>query len=240
MVKDNTTYRIVSDERGSPRLVVNSATGEIAQELDYDVYGRIAHDTNPGFQPFGFAGGLYDTDTGLTHFGARDYDAETGRFISRDPINFAGGDTNLYTYALGDPVNLIDPVGLRSWNPINLVKNVASKTVDVVSNAASKTGDVVSDVARATDSEMKMVGCWLSQPETWYELGGGLTKAAAGCIVGAVAGEVAMDLPATTWLVVATGQPEIMLLLPTAGCITTAIASTQYSGPDLLNFPRTP
>ena len=35
-------------------------------------------DTNPGFQPFGFAGGMYDAATGLVRFGARDYDAETG------------------------------------------------------------------------------------------------------------------------------------------------------------------
>ena len=53
MVKDGKTYRIVSDERGSPRLIVNSETGEVAQELEYDFYGRVNKDTNPGFQPFG-------------------------------------------------------------------------------------------------------------------------------------------------------------------------------------------
>jgi RHS repeat-associated protein len=61
----------------------------------------ITADTNPGFQPFGFAGGLYDVDTGLTRFGARDYDAFTGRWTSKDPIRFAGGDANLYGYVLG-------------------------------------------------------------------------------------------------------------------------------------------
>jgi RHS repeat-associated protein len=68
-------------------------------------------DTNPGFQPFGFAGGLYDAETGLTRFGARDYDAETGRWTSKDPIRFEGGDANLYGYVLGDPVNFTDPSG---------------------------------------------------------------------------------------------------------------------------------
>jgi RHS repeat-associated protein len=118
MVKDGTTHRIVSDERGSPRLIANSTTGEIAQELEYDSYGRVTKDTNPGFQPFGFAGGLYDSDTGLTHFGARDYDAETGRFISQDPLDFAGEDTNLYAYVNGDPVNLVDPMGLLGWDTV--------------------------------------------------------------------------------------------------------------------------
>ncbi|MBX3032733.1 MAG: RHS repeat-associated core domain-containing protein [Bdellovibrionaceae bacterium] len=43
---------------------------------------------------------------------ARDYDAETGRWTSKDPILFEGGDANLYGYVLNDPVNLIDPNGL--------------------------------------------------------------------------------------------------------------------------------
>ena len=41
--------------------------------MDYDAFGRVLADTAPGFQPFGFAGGLYDHDTGLVRFGARDY-----------------------------------------------------------------------------------------------------------------------------------------------------------------------
>ncbi|GBC62884.1 hypothetical protein DENIS_3868 [Desulfonema ishimotonii] len=62
--------------------------------------------------PFGFAGGLYDEDTGLIRFGYRDYDPDTGRWTAKDPILFAGGDTDLYGYCLGDPVNLFDPSGL--------------------------------------------------------------------------------------------------------------------------------
>jgi len=54
------------------------------QRLAYDEFGRVLGDSNPGFQPFGFAGGLYDADTGLVRFGARDYDAYTGRWTARD------------------------------------------------------------------------------------------------------------------------------------------------------------
>ncbi len=117
LLKGSETYRIINDHLGSPRLVVNTTTGAVVQRMDYDEFGQVITDTNPGFQPFGFAGGLYDRDTKLVRFGARDYDAETGRWTVKDPILFAGGDTNLYGYVLGDPVNLIDPTGLCGQNP---------------------------------------------------------------------------------------------------------------------------
>ena len=111
MEKDGSTYRIISDHLGSPRIVVDTGTGSIVQRIDYDEFGRALTDTNPGFQPFGFAGGLYDQHTKLIRFGSRDYDAETGRWTTKDPILFAGGDANLYGYVLNDPINLADPSG---------------------------------------------------------------------------------------------------------------------------------
>lgn len=112
MQRAGNTYRIITDRFGSVRLVVNEADGTIAQRIDYDAFGIVLNDTNPGFQPFGFAGGLYDSDTGLVRFGVRDYDSATGRWTSKDPILFAGGDTNLYRYSNGDPLNYRDPQGL--------------------------------------------------------------------------------------------------------------------------------
>lgn len=112
MIKAGVTYRIVTDHVGSPVFVVNVSDGSIAQQMQFDVFGRVLHDSNPGFQPFGFAGGLLDRDTGLVRFGARDYDAVTGRWTAKDPIGFAAGDPNLYGYAIADPVNNIDPDGL--------------------------------------------------------------------------------------------------------------------------------
>jgi len=48
----------------------------------------------------------------LTRFGARDYDAQTGRWTNKDPIRFEGGDTNLYGYVVNEPVNFVDTDGL--------------------------------------------------------------------------------------------------------------------------------
>ena len=111
MLKGGVTYRILSDPLGSPVEVIDTATGAVVEQITYDAWGNITRDSNPGFQPFGFAGGLYDADTGLVHFGALDYDPAIGRWTTRDPLGFAGGDTNLYGYVLQDPVNAIDLSG---------------------------------------------------------------------------------------------------------------------------------
>lgn len=112
MIRGDTTFRFITDHLGSVRLVVDAASGVVAQRLDYDEYGRVTTDTKPAFQPFGFAGGLYDPATGLVRFGARDYDATAGRWTAKDPVGFAGGSGNLYEYVRSDPMNLTDPSGL--------------------------------------------------------------------------------------------------------------------------------
>jgi len=111
MIRDGVVYRFVKDHLGSPRLLVDVGTGAVAQRMDFDEWGVVTADSNPGFQPFGFAGGVWDRDVGLVRFGARDYDASVGRWVSKDPIGFGGG-LNLFGYVMGDPVNWVDPMGL--------------------------------------------------------------------------------------------------------------------------------
>jgi len=127
MIKGGVTYRIISDHLGSPRLVINTTDNTIVQRMDYDDWGNVTNDTNPGMQPFGFAGGIYDRDTNLTRFGARDYDPETGRWTAKDPIKFSGGDSNLYGYTFNDSVNFIDQNGMSMLGDIgNALSYVAS------------------------------------------------------------------------------------------------------------------
>jgi RHS repeat-associated protein len=106
------TLRLLTDQVGTVRALVAS-DGTISSRVERDSYGAITSGT-AGF-PLGFAGGLEDADTGLVHFGAREYDPALGRWLSRDPIDFAGGDANLYGYVLGDPVGWVDPEGLETW-----------------------------------------------------------------------------------------------------------------------------
>ena len=122
VVKGGQTYRIFTDHLGSVRLVVNTATGEVAQRLEYDAFGVVLEDTAPGYQPFGFAGGIYEAATGLVRFGRRDYDAEVGRWLSKDPLAsiavrvlYLGDETNAYSYAVNDPIGRFDLDGRQSF-----------------------------------------------------------------------------------------------------------------------------
>jgi RHS repeat-associated protein len=123
MLQGEAMYRIVSDHLGSLRLVVRASDGCVMQKMVHDEWGKVLVDQVCGETccmgsgyvrvPFGFAGGLYDEQTGLVRFGARDYDPETGRWTAKDPISFSGGSVNLYGYASTDPINYFDADGLK-------------------------------------------------------------------------------------------------------------------------------
>ena len=110
------TPRGAAPQLGSVVLVVNVAdASDVLLAARYGAFGEqevLAGSADA--VPFGFAGGLYDAATGLTRFGARDYDAETGRWTAKDPIRWEGGQVNLYVYVNNDPVNTMDPLGLSA------------------------------------------------------------------------------------------------------------------------------
>jgi RHS repeat-associated protein len=118
----------------------------------------VTSDTNPGFQPFGFAGGLYDADTGLVRFGARDYDAFTGRWTARDPSLFRGG-FNLYAYVHNDPINFIDPDGrqeesVSSYAPMSSVQLCVQECNDAMVNGQTACDNTCDDFSATCTSEL--------------------------------------------------------------------------------------
>ena len=97
-----------ADGLGSIVRTTDSA-GTIASTRRYDAWGNLEHGADqPGYA---FIGREWDPETGLYDYRARYYDPKVGRFISEDPIGFAGG-VNFYGYVGGNPVLWRDPLGL--------------------------------------------------------------------------------------------------------------------------------
>ena len=102
-----------TDHLGSVRFMTDQA-GNIANEYDYDSYGRVTGEVETVEQPFGFTGRDYDEAVNLYQYRARAYDPETGRFIQEDPLHFNAGDLNIYRYVGNNVVNRSDPSGLTA------------------------------------------------------------------------------------------------------------------------------
>jgi RHS repeat-associated protein len=92
---------------------LTDATGAVVDTYLYTAYGAPVASSGTDTNPFRYGGqfGYYtETMTGLVLCGARWYDPQMGRWLSRDPIGYAGGP-NLYEYCDGDPVSFADPGG---------------------------------------------------------------------------------------------------------------------------------
>ena len=104
------------DGAGSVRQLTNSA-GVVTDEYEYDAYGNSF--TKVGTTPnnYLYRGEQYDSDLGLYYLRARYYNPNTGRFMSRDPLDGKAkipASLHKYLYANGDPVNRFDPMGRES------------------------------------------------------------------------------------------------------------------------------
>ncbi|MBP6660195.1 MAG: hypothetical protein KA174_05905 [Chitinophagales bacterium] len=140
MRKGSVDYYIVSDIRGSVRMVVKPTDGNVLQKMEYDAFGKVLSDNNPGYTPFGYAGGLYEYRTDLVRFGARDYFAEIGKWTAEDPIGFLSGDINFYNYVSCDPINYVDPSGFYQTSELAIVIGERMQRVNKAADELRKQG----------------------------------------------------------------------------------------------------
>lgn len=140
MRKGSVDYYIVSDIRGSVRMLVKATDGNILQKLDYDAFGKVLSDNNPGYTPFGYAGGLYEYRTDLVRFGARDYMPEIGKWTAEDPIGFLSGIVNFYSYVSNNPINYIDPIGFYQTGQTVIIIGESMVRVNKAAGDLSKQG----------------------------------------------------------------------------------------------------
>jgi RHS repeat-associated protein len=113
-------YFYTRDHLGSIRALTDGS-GDVRARYAYDPYGRRAKLAGDVDADFGFAGMFSASEAGLALTRFRAYDAELGRWLSRDPLPKAETQEgpNLYAYVANDPVDHIDPLGLRLFTPMN-------------------------------------------------------------------------------------------------------------------------
>ncbi len=98
----------------------NDSTGvtTVTNHRRYDSFGQLKSETNPAVDLiFGYTGKQFDEFTGLQNNLNRWYNPRLGKFISQDPIGFAGGDANLYRYVGNRATSYVDPYGLADAAP---------------------------------------------------------------------------------------------------------------------------
>ncbi len=101
-------------------IAITDQSENMVNKYVYTPFGRLANEEETFPQSFKFVGkyGILAEPNGLYYMRARYFDSETGRFISEDPIGFAGGDFNLYAYVKNNPVMYVDPSGKVFLNGI--------------------------------------------------------------------------------------------------------------------------
>jgi RHS repeat-associated protein len=97
------------DSQGSVRSLI-SPDGEQSGHITYDAFGSVLSGKLDEHIPFGYNGKVMDEDTGQYNYGYRDYVPSSGRFATIDPIK---DGSDWYVYCGNDPVNFVDPFGLR-------------------------------------------------------------------------------------------------------------------------------
>jgi len=148
----NGVYEVHSDHLQTPKRLTDTSQ-TLVWSAEHVAYGEAIVDEDPDNNGIPvtlnirFPGQYYDQETGLHYNFFRYYDLNTGRYITQDPIGQAGG-LNLYAYVEGDPVGLMDPLGLLKTgrnkntgdadNPLACkVGCFADPTTDVITGAAS-------------------------------------------------------------------------------------------------------
>ena len=143
MVTNGNAKYFLQDHLGSTVGLVDSS-GNITSSASYDSFGNSTNNLSTRYQ---YTGREKDEFTGLHYYRARWYDANLGRFISEDPIGFAGEDMNLYGYVWNNPAMFRDPRGTQGEMVIAPALPMLPALGAIASAAAVAGGAIISSPA---------------------------------------------------------------------------------------------
>jgi RHS repeat-associated protein len=109
-IKADGTVRYYQQDALGSVIALTDEAGAVKTQYSYDPFGSTTLSGEVSDNPFQYSGREND-GTGLYYYRARYYSPELQRFVSEDPIGFAGG-INFYVYIHNQPINWVDPLGL--------------------------------------------------------------------------------------------------------------------------------
>ncbi|MGW7207582.1 ricin-type beta-trefoil lectin domain protein [Streptomyces sp. NPDC054837] len=114
----STLIAMITDQVGTAVATVNLSSGQAVKRQKTDPFGVERTSSDSWTSHRGYIGGTDDNTTGLTHLGAREYDPETGRFISADPLLDIADPLSMngYAYSNNSPISHSDPTGLKTMH----------------------------------------------------------------------------------------------------------------------------
>ena len=192
-------------------LALTDGTGTVTAGYAYAPYGARAGKTGSATTSFTYVGafGVMDEGGGVYFMKNRFYDATTGRFLSRDPIGFLGGD-NLYRYALNNPVSRVDPSGLADFEMTHFGwydVNTAEGTYDLTTGRAPHMAEP------ATDAELVVTGTIVATTVAAMAVSAALCAApatGAAATAGAAGAEIDVAALAADQMVAESGIVEML------------------------------
>ena len=159
----------LTDREGSVVRIMGSS-GTIVNTVSYaDAYGAgPSNSSSAQADRYEYAGGQYDKDTQLEYDGVRFYDPNTEKWLSQDPLGFAGGDSNLYRYVGDSPVDNVDPSGLFWWEAWEYTKAFGQGLAQGGANLANGVQDAGIGILNTPGAAWNLTAGNLGAPRVGY------------------------------------------------------------------------
>ena len=162
-------YYYGSDILGSVKFVTGQA-GQELNRIEYDIFGGIYKGASPYGLETGYTGKPYDSVTGLSDYGFRDYAPTHARFITEDPIR---DGENWFAYVGNNPVNWVDPDGRFPLPipvpPVAIGSAVIYAGYKYATDAQLRedTGELIKTGVKATVDTVKWTGKTVAKGALW-------------------------------------------------------------------------
>lgn len=147
----NSTVFYAYDANGNVSDVINVDSGAIAAHYEYSPFGETVVQAGDAqvlaLNPYAFSTKYLDHETTLYYYGLRFYTPETGRWLSRDPINKKHASRNLYRFVSNRPSGRIDPYGAEDRNTCSVASAQLEGTMVRVRNSAGDRAEYLASIS---------------------------------------------------------------------------------------------